>query len=75
MTLNQILRRIRRQPAEPELSPEARAFIDARKGALEGLSRAELDERTSRYAAEHEAEVRQAIREMDDPRAKTRTDG
>jgi len=64
MTFNQILRRIRRQHSKPELTPEARAFIDSRKHALDGWTEEDLDELTRRTLETPEAE--RAMREADE---------
>jgi hypothetical protein len=43
MVLNQILRRIRRQPGNPPLTPWARRFLEERKHNLDGWTEQELD--------------------------------
>ena len=78
MTLNQILRRIRRQPAEPKFPPgltaEQRAWVVERNRHLDGMTSADIDEIQRRAVEGGEEEIRQALAESDAQIARRRED-
>ena len=83
MTLMQFFRKMRGQAEESpyptvnieDLSPEGRAFIEARRHSLDGWTAEELDEHARRTLAGHEDELREAIREAEERRKSRKLSG
>ncbi len=69
MTLNQILRRIRRQPAEPELTAEQRALVEQWNTNVEGWTPKDFADLDRSMLDRYGDEIKQAYQEIDELRA------